>query len=132
MNWVVFVGSLIAVLFVAWLVGRLGLGTVAPLDEAAARRVAEDVFIGHRFCAVALDASGRAALLEATDGSVVLVRAHGDKWVARQLRAPHAARADGDQLVVEAGEPMFGATTLELGAGEAARWVPRLQGALHA
>ena len=132
MNWTVFAGSLVAVLFVAWLVGRLGLGAAAPLDETTARRIAQDTFIGHRFGAVALDASGRAALVEGADGSVMLVRAHGDKWVARHLRAPLEAKADGDLLIVEAGETMFGATTLELGAGEAARWAPRLQGALGA
>lgn len=128
MTWVSLAGSLLAVLFVAWLVGRLGLGQGAPLDEVAARRIAEDTFIGHRFGAVALDRDGRAALVEGAAGEFALVRAHGDKWVARLLQAPVAARHEGETLILPAGEAMFGSTTLMLGADDAARWAPRLQG----
>lgn len=128
MTWVSLAGSVLAVLFVAWLVGKLGLGRGAPLDEAIARRIAEETFIGHRFGAVALDRDGRAALIEGAAGEIVLVRAHGDKWVARLLQAPVAARREGGTLILPAGEAMFGSTTLMLGADDAARWAPRLQG----
>ena len=128
MNWISLAGSLAAVLVVAWLVGRLGLGGGAPLDEAAARRTAEETFIGHRFGAVALDRDGRAALVEGASGEIALVRAHGDKWVARLIAPPVAARADGEALIVPPSEAMFGATTLMLGA-EAAAWAAKLRGA---
>jgi hypothetical protein len=128
MSWVSLAGSVLAVLLVAWLVGGLGLGQGGPLDEPTARRIAEETFIGHRFGAVALDRDGRAALVEGTAGEFALVRAHGDKWVARLLRAPVAARREGETLILPAGEAMFGSTTLMLGADDAARWASRLQG----
>lgn len=127
MNWISLAGSLAAVFVVAWLVGKLGLGRAAPLDEAAARKVAEATFIGHRFGAVALDRDGRGALVEGADGVIALVRAHGDKWVARLIAPPVAARADGETLIVPPSEAMFGATTLMLGA-EAAAWAAKLKG----
>jgi hypothetical protein len=128
MNWVSLVGSLAAVFVVAWLVGKLGLGRTAPLDEAGARRAAEETFIGHRFGSVALDRDGRGALVEGTAGEIALVRAHGDKWVARLIAPPVPARADGETLIVPPSEAMFGTTTLMLGA-EAAAWAAKLKGA---
>ena len=128
MNWISLAGSLAAVLVVAWLVGRLGLGRPAPLDEAAARRAAEETFIGHRFGAVALDRDGRAALVESAGGEIALVRAHGDKWVVRLIEPPVPARSEGEALIVPPSEAMFGATTLMLGA-DAAAWAAKLKGA---
>lgn len=127
MSWLSLGGSLAAVLFVTWLVGRLGLGRGTALDAAAARAIAEETFIGHHFGAVALDRDGRAALVEGANGEIALVRAHGDKWVARLLQPPVAARVDGNALIVPPSEVMFGMTTLVLGADAAARWAPKLQ-----
>lgn len=132
MSWISLVGSLAAVLFVAWLVGRLGLGHPQPLDEAGARRLAEATFVGRRFGTVVLDRERLGALVEVFDGAFVLIRAHGDKWVARLVEPPIAARAEGEGLIVPASEAMFGATTLVLGADEAARWAVRLRGAIDA
>lgn len=128
MNWIILGGSLVAVVVVAWLVGRLGLGRPAPLDEFQARRVAEETFIGHRFGATTLDRDGRAALVEGADGEIALVRAHGDKWVARLLRSPVTAHLEAECLLVPAGETMFGVTTLTLGAEAAAEWAAKLKG----
>lgn len=127
MSWISLAGSLAAVFVVAWLVGRLGLGRPAPLDEGGARRAAEETFIGHRFGAVALDRDGRAALAEGADGAIALVRGHGDKWVARLIAPPVPARTDGEALIVPPAEAMFGATTLMLGA-EAVAWAAKLKG----
>ena len=132
MNWISLAGSLVAVLFVAWLVGKLGLGRAAPLDEPGARQLAEATFVGHRFGAVLLDRDGHGALVEGDDGTAVLVRPHGDKWVARLLRPPIAARPVGEALIVTPTEAMFGSTTLRLGAEEAARWAMRLKGSSDA
>lgn len=128
MSWLSLAGSLAAVFLVAWLVGRLGLGRAAPLDEAGARQAAEQAFIGHHFGAVALDRDGRAALVAAADGAVALIRSHGDKWVARLIAPPVAAQTDGEALIVPPSEAMFGTTTLMLGA-EAAAWAAKLRGA---
>ena len=132
MSWLSLGGSLAAVLFVTWLVDKLGLGRGRSLDATTARTVAEETFIGHRFGEVALDRDGRAALVAGAHGEVALVRAHGDKWVARLLQPPVAARVDGEALIVPPSEAMFGATTLVLGADAAARWAPRLQEACDA
>lgn len=131
MTWASFLGSLVAVFAVAGLVKWLDLGRAEPLDEAAAQRIAEEVFIGHRFGAAAVDRDGRAALVEGLAGEVALVRAHGDKWVARLL-GPATVTLQGERLVVPAGETMFGATTLALAPAEAERWAAKLKGATGA
>lgn len=128
MSWVALAGSLAAVFVVAGLVKLLGLGRGAALDEATACQVAGDIYIGHRFTSAAIDRDGRSALAQGRDGEIALVRAHGDKWVARLLALPADARVDGDALIIAAGETMFGATTLTLGAADAARWAAKLQG----
>jgi hypothetical protein len=128
MNWVGLAGSLAAVFVVAGLVKLLGLGRGGALDEATARQVAGDIYIGHRFTSAIVAADGRAALVEGSEGEIALVRPHGDKWVARLLSVPAEAKAQGDALIIAAGETMFGATTLTLGAAEAARWAAKLRG----
>lgn len=132
MSWISLAGSLAAVLFVAWLVGRLGLGGARPLDEPTARQLVEATFVGRRFGAVRLDRDGRGALVEGLDGTAALVRPHGDKWVARLLHPPIEARTDGETLIVAPNETMFGSTKLVLGAEEAGRWVARLKGSSDA
>ena len=132
MNWAALGGSLAAVLVVAGLVKLLGLGRGEALDAAAACRHAGDVYIGHRFVAAAIARDGRSALVEGSAGEIALVRAHGDKWVARLLPLPLGARLEGDALIIATGETMFGATTLTLGAAEAARWAAKLQGGADA
>ncbi|MFC3712390.1 hypothetical protein ACFOMD_07405 [Sphingoaurantiacus capsulatus] len=121
-------GSIAAVLLVSWLVGRLGLGRGAKLDAATARRIAGDTYIGHRFDEVVIDRDNRGALVAGSAGEVVLLRAHGDKWVARLLGLPLPARADGEALIIPAGETMFGPTTLTLGTEAALAWGRKLRG----
>jgi hypothetical protein len=123
-----FLGSLAAVLAVVALVKWLGLGKPAALDEDEARRIAEEVFVGHRFTEAVVDRDGRAAIAQGLTGEVALVRAHGDKWVTRLLALPTPAQADGERLIVPPGEAMFGATTLALDEREAARWAAKLRG----
>lgn len=128
MNWLALAGSLASVLVVAGLVKLLGLGRGSALDEATVFQVAADTFIGHAFTAAVVGADGRAGLAEGAASEIALVRAHGDKWVARLLAPPVDARVDGDALIIAAGETMFGATTLTIGAAAAARWAAKLQG----
>lgn len=128
MNWIGLAGSLAAVLVVAGLVKLLGLGRGSALDEATACQVAADIYIGHRFASAVVAGDGRTALVEGSAGEIALVRPHGDKWVARLLPVPVKAHAQGDALIIAAGETMFGATMLTLGAADAARWAAKLQG----
>ncbi len=127
MNWLTLAGSLAAVLVTAGLVKLLGLGRGDALDAATACRLAGDAHVGHRFVAAAIARDGRSALVEGGAGEIALVRAHGDKWVTRLLARPLAARVEGDALIIAPRETMFGATTLTLGAAEAARWAAKLQ-----
>ncbi len=128
MSWISLGGSLAAVLFVSWLVGRLGLGRSPTLDADAARRIAGDTYLGHHFTEVTIDRDNRGALVAGSKGEIVLIRALGDKWVARLLTLPLAARADGEALMIPAGEAMFGATTLTLGHEAAMTWGRKLSG----
>jgi len=72
-------GSLAAILLLAWLAKRLGYGDAPELDEATARRIARDQFMGDRFDRVEI-AGGRARLL-GPDGPVV-VQPVGIRFVA--------------------------------------------------
>lgn len=128
MSWIGLAGSLAAVFAVVGLVKLLGLGRGGALDDAAACQVAGDIYIGHRFVSAVVDRDGRHALVEGDNGEIALVRAHGDKWVARLLALPVNAHTNGDALIIAASETMFGATTLMLGVADAARWAAKLQG----
>lgn len=79
MNWAYLAGSLAAILALAWLARRLGYGTPPALDEATARQVARDQFMGERFDLVELG-DGRAHLL-GPDGPVT-VQTVGIRFVA--------------------------------------------------
>lgn len=81
MNWAYLAGSLVAIVALAWLARRLGYGAPPPLDEATARQVARDQFMGERFDRVEF-ADGRARLL-GPDGPVI-VQPVGIRFVARR------------------------------------------------
>lgn len=132
MTWMSLLGSLAGVLAVVALAKWLGLGRATPLDDASALRIAEETFTGHRFRESVVDREGRAALVEGMAGEAALIRAHGDKWVARLLELPASAQAEGERLIVSPSETMFGATTLALGPADAARWAAKLGKASHA
>lgn len=97
----IFAGSLagIALMVLAALALRLGQGA-AIADEAEARELADDAICGFAPCAVALDASGRGALLCDGEGRILLLSPHGAHFAASLLDAgAHAERA-GSQLTV--------------------------------
>ena len=123
--------SLAAVLFVAWLVGRMGLGVdprIADADHAI--RLAEEAEAGFGGVEVARDRAGFAAIVQNAEGRMMLVRAHGNHFAARPVDEQMVARLDKDFLTLAPSERTFGAVTLNLGK-DAGVWAARMRSLVH-
>lgn len=119
--------SLIAVLFVAWLVGRMGLGADPRIeDDAHAIRLAEEAEAGFGGIEVARDRAGFAAIVRNAEGRQMLVRAHGNHFAARPIDGQVIGRLDKDFLTLTMPEKTFGAVTLHLGK-DAGMWAARMR-----
>ena len=119
--------SLAAVLFVAWLVGRMGLGAdprIADADHAI--RLAEEAEAGFCGVDVARDRAGFAAIVRNAEGRMMLVRAHGNFFAARAVDASVSGRLDKDFLTLTPPERSFGSVTLHLGK-DAGMWASRMR-----
>lgn len=122
-----FGGSLAAILLLAWLARRLGLGGDPRLrDPDEARRLAGEALCGFEARDVALDRAGIGALLRDSRGRVMLLRRHGVHWVARMLDSHAGVRLDRGFMTVATGERTFGAITLDLG-DQAQAWAGSLR-----
>lgn len=123
--------SLVAVFFVAWLVGKMGLGADPRIADAAhAIRLAEEAEAGFRGTDVARDRAGFAAIVRNAEGRMMLVRAHGNHFAARPVDRQMMARLDKDFLTLTPPERTFGAVTLQLGK-EAGVWAARMREIPH-
>ena len=123
--------SLAAVLFVAWLVGRMGLGADPRIEDAAhAIRLAEEAEAGFGGVEVARDRAGFAAIVQNAEGRMMLVRAHGNHFAARPVDEQMIARLDKDFLTLSPSERTFGAVTLNLGK-DAGVWAARMRSLVH-
>ena len=111
--------SLAAVLVIAWLTGRMGLGPSGPAirDEAHALALAEEAECGFVGVEAWVDADGRAAIVRDRAGDAMLVRAHGVAHAARRIGRDTDIRLEDDRLVVTPADRRFGPVTLTLGAG---------------
>ncbi|HWW59716.1 MAG TPA: hypothetical protein VN047_22700 [Sphingopyxis sp.] len=119
--------SLLAVLFIAWLVGKIGLGGDPRIADAAhAIRLAEEAEAGFRGIEVARDRAGFAAIVQNAEGRMMLVRAHGNFFAARPVDASVVGRLDKDFLTLATPERTFGAVTLQLGK-DAGMWASRMR-----
>ena len=111
-----FAGSLAAILLLAWLAGRLGLGGDPRLrDPEDARRLASEAVCGFEAQDVVLDRAGIGALLRDSAGRVMLLRRHGVHWVARLLDSHAGVRLDRTFMTIAVSDRTFGAITLDLG-----------------
>jgi hypothetical protein len=111
-----FAGSALAVLLLAWLAARMGLGGDVRLrDEAAAHRLAGAAVQGFDPVEIALDRAGIGALMRDTHGRVMLLRRHGAHFVARLLDSHAGARLDRNFLTITTSDARFGTVTLDLG-----------------
>ena len=119
--------SLVAVFSVAWLVGKIGLGSDPRIADAAhAIRLAEEAEAGFNGADVARDRAGFAALVRNGEGRLLLVRAHGNHFAARPVDASVEGRLDKDFLTLTTPEKTFGAVTLQLGK-DAGMWASRMR-----
>src|SRR3546814_20987584 len=91
--------SLVIVLLVAWLVGKLGLGADPRIEnEAHAIRLAEEAEAGFRGVEVASEREGLAAIVRNAGGRMMLVRANGNHFPAPAV-ARSAERRGGEGCV---------------------------------
>ena len=119
--------SLLAVLFVAWLVKKIGLGADPRIEDAAhAIRLADEAEAGFNGTEVARDRAGFAAIVRNAEGRMMLVRAHGNHFAARPVDAATVGRLDKDILTLTTPERTFGAVTLQLGK-DAGMWASRMR-----
>ena len=119
--------SLLAVFFVAWLVGKMGLGSDPRIeDEAHAIRLAEEAEAGFNGTEVARDRAGFAAIVRNAEGRQMLVRAHGNHFAARPIDGHVEGRLDKDFLTLTMPEKTFGSVTLQLGK-DAGMWASRMR-----
>lgn len=117
-----FVGSLIAILVLAWLVKRLGLGKNPRLnDDAQARAAAAEASDGFEAQEIARDADGRGALLRDGQGRIMLLKPHGVHFAGRILTASASADCTAETISVDTGERRYG--TIELQVDDPASWV---------
>ena len=124
MNWTLLIGSLGAVLLLAWAAKAMGLGGDARLTRDDALRIA-----GHEGfdpADIIIDRAGIAAIARDAAGRHMLIRRHGVNFVTRVLRAPLDARLDQKLLTLGTGERAFGRITLDLG-DQAAIWAAGLR-----
>ena len=108
--------SLLAILALAWLARRMGLGDdVRIRDEDHARELAKAAVCGFGAADIALDRAGIGALLRDSQGRVMLIKRHGAHFAARVLDTHADARLDRNFLTIGSGEKTFGKVTLNLG-----------------
>lgn len=108
-----FVGSLVAILALAWTARWLKLGPQPRLqDEAEARLAADEAVSGYSPVSIALDRDGGGALMRDAAGRPLLLRPHGTHFAGRILAAGAGARIDGDALVIDSGERRYGEARL--------------------
>ncbi len=117
-----FVGSLVAILVLAWLVKRLGLGANPSLKhDVTARAVAAEVSDGFAALEIARDEGGAGALLRDAEGRIMLLKPHGVHFAGRILTASASAAHSGNTICISTGEKRFG--DVQLTIDDAASWV---------
>ena len=122
-----FGGSLAAILLLAWLARRLGLGGDPRLrDPDEAKRLAGEALYGFEAQEVVLDRAGIGALLRDSAGRVMLLRCHGARWAGRLLDSHVGVRLDRSFMTIAPPDKAFGAVTLDLG-DQAQVWAESLR-----
>lgn len=119
--------SLVAILCLAWLAHKMGLGADVRIRSADhARQLAGQAVFGFEPVHLALDRAGIGALLRDSRGRVLLIKRHGAHFAGRLLDAHADPRLDRNFLTIGSGEKTFGEVTLDLGA-DAQVWAGSLR-----
>ena len=120
-------GSLIAILALAWIAHRLGLGGDARVrSEDDVRVLADEAIHGFEPVDIALDRAGMGALCRDGAGRVLLLRRHGSHWASRLLDSHAHTRLDQGFLTLATADRRFGSVTFDLG-DKAAIWAASLR-----
>lgn len=114
MNLMLLFASLAAILAVAGLVWLLQLGESKIGDAQDAARIAEEQIAGFQSGPVLMSDDGEAALIEGTDGRVVILKRHGAHCAGRVLQKPLRVHRCSEGWKVETGDPRFGHVALAL------------------
>jgi hypothetical protein len=116
MNWVLLSGSLVAIVMMTLTARWLGLGFEPHIvDQDHARLLANEAHFGFQPVDIAISQDGIAALLYERDGRMMIIRPHGNHFVARLIGPPVSCRVDRQKLILSSGETMFGEVVLDLG-----------------
>jgi NAD(P)-dependent dehydrogenase (short-subunit alcohol dehydrogenase family) len=119
--------SIIAILVLAWMAKRMGLGgDVRIRDEAHARALAEEAICDFQPIDIVIDKAGLGALMKDAAGRHLLIRRHGAQFASRLLDGHAKSRLDQNFLTIGTGEKTFGKITLNLGS-EAQYWAAGLR-----
>ena len=120
-------GSIVAILFLAWLAKYLKLGGDLRIrSDEQARAIADQVLYGFEPVDIAIDKAGIGALMRDAGGRHLLVRRHGAQFAGRLLDRHSDTRLDQNFLTVGTGEKTFGKVTLNLGP-QAQYWAAGLR-----
>ena len=121
-----FGGSLLAILALAWIALKLGLGGDARIrDEAHLRDLVDEALHGFDPVETAIGRDGLAALARDGKGRVIVLRRHGSHFASRMLDGAARIERTDDTLVVDTGDRRFGAVVFDLGP-DAGVWAERL------
>ena len=121
-------GSLAAILLLALAAYLLRLGGARLGGEDEACKVAEATFADFDADRVWLDIDGQSAVVTGEDGSHVLVRRHGARFVARKLVSPAQVSTEGPVVIVASGERLLKPFVITLESGGEARLLTSLLG----
>lgn len=120
-------GSLLAILVLAWLARRMNLGgdpRIGSPEEA--RALAEEAVCGFDPQAIVVDRAGIGALVRDGADRVLLIRRHGSHFAAREVTSHAGVRLDGRFLSITTDDRRFGTITLDLGE-QAQVWAASLR-----
>jgi hypothetical protein len=119
--------SIIAILLLAWIARRMGLGgDVRIRDEEQARRLSDEAICGFEPVEITIDRAGIGALMRDAAGRHLLIRRHGAQFAARLLDGHTKSRLDQNFLTIGTGEKTFGKITMNLGP-DAQLWAAGLR-----
>ena len=120
-------GSLVAILLLAWIAHRLGLGGDTRIrSEDQARELADEAVSGFEPVDIAIDRAGYSALMRDAAGRILQLRRHGTHFAARLITRRPDARLDQGLLTIHAEDKPFGKVTLNLGRA-AQEWAASLR-----
>ncbi len=115
-----FGGSLIAIFALAGLAWFLGLGGTPKFsNDQQVRQAANEVFDGFEPDRIAISANGAAAILNSTDGEVMVIRRHGNQFAGRILGSDAKAEIRDTGLLIDSGEARYGSLTLVIERADA-------------